>query len=125
MRDVLEDKRGVCQDFAHVMIGLCRSVKIPALYVSGYLATETASATHAWMEVFIPGHRLARAGPDAQPSDGRNLREDRRRTRLRRRAAGERQLSRHARTHDGSRSENQRSSLKQRGNGLVTGNSGK
>lgn len=54
-RDVLRDKRGVCQDFAHVMLGLCRSLKIPALYVSGYLATETASATHAWVEVLIPG----------------------------------------------------------------------
>ena len=54
-RDVLRDKRGVCQDFAHVMIGLCRALKIPALYVSGYLATETASATHAWMEVLVPG----------------------------------------------------------------------
>ena len=54
-RDVLRDGRGVCQDFAHVMIALCRALKIPALYVSGYLATETASATHAWMEVLIPG----------------------------------------------------------------------
>lgn len=55
MRDVLQERRGVCQDFAHVMIGLCRSLKIPALYVSGYLATETASATHAWVEVLLPG----------------------------------------------------------------------
>jgi transglutaminase-like putative cysteine protease len=55
VRDVLRDQRGVCQDFAHVMIGLCRAVKIPALYVSGYLATETTSATHAWVEVLIPG----------------------------------------------------------------------
>jgi transglutaminase-like putative cysteine protease len=55
MSDVLRDKRGVCQDFAHVMLGLCRALKIPALYVSGYLATETASATHAWAEVLIPG----------------------------------------------------------------------
>lgn len=54
-RDVLQARRGVCQDFAHVMIALCRALKIPALYVSGYLATETASATHAWMEVLIPG----------------------------------------------------------------------
>ena len=54
-RDVLRDKRGVCQDFAHVMLSLCRSLKIPALYVSGYLATEIASATHAWVEVLIPG----------------------------------------------------------------------
>ncbi len=55
-REVLEQRRGVCQDFAHVMLSLCRSLKIPALYVSGYLATEKASATHAWMEVFIPGY---------------------------------------------------------------------
>ena len=55
MRDVLAQRRGVCQDFAHVMLGLCRALKIPALYVSGYLASETASATHAWMEVFVPG----------------------------------------------------------------------
>jgi transglutaminase-like putative cysteine protease len=53
-REVLRERRGVCQDFAHVMIGLCRSLKIPALYVSGYLATETASATHAWVEVLVP-----------------------------------------------------------------------
>lgn len=55
MRDALAQGTGVCQDFAHVMIGLCRSLKIPALYVSGYLATQAASATHAWTEVFIPG----------------------------------------------------------------------
>jgi transglutaminase-like putative cysteine protease len=55
MSDVLKDRRGVCQDFAHVMLGLCRSLKIPALYVSGYLATEVARATHAWAEVLIPG----------------------------------------------------------------------
>lgn len=55
MREVLAEKRGVCQDFAHVMIGFCRTLQIPALYVSGYLATETASATHAWVEVFVPG----------------------------------------------------------------------
>ena len=55
MSDVLRDNRGVCQDFAHVMLGLCRTLKIPALYVSGYLASEIASATHAWVEVLIPG----------------------------------------------------------------------
>jgi len=56
MIEVMKDRRGVCQDFAHLMIGLCRSLKIPARYVSGYLATEAASATHAWVEVFVPGH---------------------------------------------------------------------
>ena len=56
MNEVLQERRGVCQDFAHVLIGLCRLMKIPARYVSGYLATESASATHAWVEVFVPGH---------------------------------------------------------------------
>ena len=56
MNEVLKDRRGVCQDFAHLMLGLCRSLKTPARYVSGYLATESASATHAWMEAFVPGH---------------------------------------------------------------------
>lgn len=54
-RDVFADRRGVCQDFAHVLLALCRSVKIPALYVSGYLHTQDANASHAWIEVFIPG----------------------------------------------------------------------
>jgi transglutaminase-like putative cysteine protease len=54
MGDVIVQRSGVCQDFAHFMIGLCRSVKIPARYISGYLTTETASATHAWVEIFIP-----------------------------------------------------------------------
>jgi transglutaminase-like putative cysteine protease len=51
MSDVLKARRGVCQDFAHVLLGLCRSLN----YVSGYLASEIASATHAWTEVLIPG----------------------------------------------------------------------
>ena len=54
MSDVIAQRCGVCQDFAHFLIGLCRSVKIPARYVSGYLATEIASATHAWTEIYIP-----------------------------------------------------------------------
>ena len=55
MIEVIVQRSGVCQDFAHLLIGLCRSVKIPARYVSGYLATEIASATHAWVEVYLPG----------------------------------------------------------------------
>jgi transglutaminase-like putative cysteine protease len=70
-RDVLRDKRGVCQDFSHVMLSLCRALKIPALYVSGYLATETASATHAWVEVLIPGVGWRPLDPthNCQPGD--------------------------------------------------------
>jgi transglutaminase-like putative cysteine protease len=55
MREVIKDRQGVCQDFAHLMIGMCRSLKIPARYISGYFATQDASATHAWVEVYIPG----------------------------------------------------------------------
>lgn len=62
MSEALRLRQGVCQDFAHVVIGLCRALKIPARYVSGYLyngPTEQlkgAQASHAWLEVFLPGH---------------------------------------------------------------------
>jgi transglutaminase-like putative cysteine protease len=71
MREVLAARRGVCQDFAHVLLGLCRTLQIPALYVSGYLATEKASATHAWVEVFVPGHRWQALDPthNRQPDE--------------------------------------------------------
>jgi transglutaminase-like putative cysteine protease len=61
MQEALRLHRGVCQDFAHVMIGLCRALGIPARYVSGYLYNgpadrlKGAQATHAWVEVFLPG----------------------------------------------------------------------
>ncbi len=53
-------KTGVCQDYAHAMLALCRSMGIPARYVSGYLYTGItdalgAEASHAWVEVYIPG----------------------------------------------------------------------
>ena len=60
----LEERRGVCQDFAHIMIAICRSWGIPARYVSGYLFTDRKAgdrsdpdATHAWVEVFLPSTR--------------------------------------------------------------------
>jgi transglutaminase-like putative cysteine protease len=53
--------RGVCQDFAHIMIAGCRCNHIVARYVSGYLysprvtdAPEGNAASHAWVDVFIP-----------------------------------------------------------------------
>lgn len=58
----LEGRKGVCQDFAHIMTALLRSVRIPCRYVSGYLfhssEAKTRSvdgATHAWIEAMIPG----------------------------------------------------------------------
>lgn len=53
-------KQGVCQDFTHVMLGLCRSVGIPARYASGYIYNGPqdhlvgAQASHAWAEVYLP-----------------------------------------------------------------------
>jgi transglutaminase-like putative cysteine protease len=62
--DVLKAKKGVCQDFAHLMIAICRSWGIPARYVSGYLFNDRKhgersdpDATHAWVEVFLPSLR--------------------------------------------------------------------
>lgn len=58
--EVLALRSGVCQDFAHVMIGLCRVIGIPARYVSGYLYNGPRDdligwqASHAWCEVYFP-----------------------------------------------------------------------
>jgi transglutaminase-like putative cysteine protease len=59
--EALKNRRGVCQDFAHVMIALVRSLRIPCRYVSGYLYRRpqdqdrsTIDATHAWVEAFLP-----------------------------------------------------------------------
>jgi transglutaminase-like putative cysteine protease len=43
---------GVCQDYAHVMLALCRACGLPARYVSGHLIGE--GGTHAWVEVVLP-----------------------------------------------------------------------
>ncbi len=58
--DALQSRRGVCQDFAHIMITLVRQLKIPCRYVSGYLYHEDksmdrspAGATHAWVEAYL------------------------------------------------------------------------
>jgi len=62
--DVLEKRRGVCQDFAHLLIGCLRSLGLACRYVSGYLRTDSqpgrprlagADASHAWVSVFSPG----------------------------------------------------------------------
>jgi transglutaminase-like putative cysteine protease len=63
--EVLKRKRGVCQDFAHLMIACLRARGLPARYVSGYLRTVNsatkgqqeligAGATHAWVAVWCP-----------------------------------------------------------------------
>ncbi len=63
LSEVLEHKRGVCQDFAHLQIGCLRAMGIPAKYISGYLETLPppgqerlvgADASHAWLSLYIP-----------------------------------------------------------------------
>ncbi len=57
--EILKMKSGVCQDFAHVLLEMLRSVSIPSRYVSGYICpnhdgARGAGATHAWVEVYLP-----------------------------------------------------------------------
>lgn len=59
LREVVKKRQGVCQDFAHVMIGALRSQKLAARYVSGYVRpgpkVQGAQASHAWVALFFPG----------------------------------------------------------------------
>ena len=61
--DALHLGKGVCQDFAHIMVACCRSLGLPARYVSGYMLTHPepgqprligCDASHAWASVFCP-----------------------------------------------------------------------
>jgi transglutaminase-like putative cysteine protease len=64
IKEVLERRHGVCQDFAHLQIGCLRSLGLAARYVSGYLCMNSstggdqltgAEASHAWISFFCPG----------------------------------------------------------------------
>ena len=78
--EVLEKRRGVCQDFAHLGIAFLRSLGLPARYVSGYLRTRPpegrprlvgADASHAWFAIFCPGLGWVDFDPtnDVQPAE--------------------------------------------------------
>ena len=76
VREVLKNKHGVCQDFAHFLIACIRSLGIPARYVSGYLRSSEnsigAEASHAWAAVFCPGYGWFDFDPtnDVMPASG-------------------------------------------------------
>jgi transglutaminase-like putative cysteine protease len=68
IEDVLESRAGVCQDFAHLLLGVLRRRGLPARYVSGYIVPRSSvegqsnleeviggQASHAWAEVWVPG----------------------------------------------------------------------
>lgn len=79
--DAFSRREGVCQDFAHVMISMCRAINLPARYVSGYLfngngaALRGDQATHAWCEYYLPGFGWTGIDPtNRQPADERYVR---------------------------------------------------
>ncbi|HQS30255.1 transglutaminase family protein [Polaromonas sp.] len=62
--EALKQGKGVCQDFAHIMVACCRALGLPARYVSGYLLTSPppgrarligSDASHAWASMYFPG----------------------------------------------------------------------
>jgi len=64
IHEVLQNRRGVCQDFAHLQIGCLRALGLAARYVSGYIAPKRsasgvafvgAQASHAWLALYSPG----------------------------------------------------------------------
>jgi len=69
--DALAAGRGVCQDYAHVMLSACRLLDIPARYVSGHLLGEGGS--HAWVEVLrrVPGRRRHWVAEGWDPANNR------------------------------------------------------
>ena len=80
--DVLANGVGVCQDYAHLAVALCRSIGIPARYVSGYLFSSndrTGSIegdfvrvqTHAWFEAAVPGQGWLPLDPTNRLAVGR------------------------------------------------------
>jgi len=58
--EIVEKRAGVCQDFAHLLLQILRTMEIPSRYVSGYICPHRSGlrgegATHAWVEAWIPG----------------------------------------------------------------------
>jgi transglutaminase-like putative cysteine protease len=74
--EALKARRGVCQDFSHVMIGALRSLRVASRYVSGYLRSggdyQGAEASHAWVSVYLPGSGWVDVDPtnDVRPGTG-------------------------------------------------------
>jgi len=96
IEEALRTRRGVCQDFAHIMIALVRNVGIPCRYVSGYLYhgsedhdRSTSSATHAWVEAFLPALGWVGFDPTNALGGARSARSHRTGARLRRCSADE------------------------------------
>jgi transglutaminase-like putative cysteine protease len=79
--EALAQRKGVCQDFAHIMIACLRAVGVPARYVSGYLLTQPApgtvklkgsDASHAWVSVYVPDLPADQRWCDLDPTNNRS-----------------------------------------------------
>ena len=78
--EALALRKGVCQDFAHIMVACCRAMGLPARYVSGYLLTHPApgqprligsDASHAWASVYVPDQPGDLGWSDFDPTNNR------------------------------------------------------
>lgn len=76
LQEVLEIRRGVCQDFSHIFLAALRSLGLPCRYVSGYIETypppgqprlQGADASHAWVSIYLPGQGWM----DLDPTNGK------------------------------------------------------
>ncbi len=83
----LQQGKGVCQDFAHIMVASCRAMGLPARYVSGYMLTQPppgqprligCDASHAWASVYCPSQTTKEGGQwfDFDPTNNRAPGED-------------------------------------------------
>lgn len=79
--EALAQRKGVCQDFAHIMIACLRASGLPARYVSGYLLTHPApgqerlvgsDASHAWVSVYLPDLPVGNRWCDFDPTNNRD-----------------------------------------------------
>ncbi len=69
--DTANSRQGVCRDYAHLGIALCRAVRIPARMVSGYLYQLDPMDLHAWFEAFIGGRWYTFDATQNQPRGNR------------------------------------------------------
>lgn len=69
--DTIENKVGVCRDFAHLGIALCRALQIPARMVVGYLHELDPMDQHAWFEAYVGGRWFTFDATQAEPKGNR------------------------------------------------------
>jgi len=69
--DTLRDKAGVCRDFSHIGISLCRALRIPARMVVGYLYRLDPMDLHAWFEAFVDDRWYTFDATQEEPRGGR------------------------------------------------------